>query len=147
MGCRPSKADNDTAAMHMLSKTDSDYIRQAKADISGGDGEEQGVHSVESAAMTGDKITEILYANHALEQGLSQITYLAHGGGQQGSAYAKPHGDGVGGFKDKIDNHTGDSGTESAGYTAFHSLFWADMGGDFMLAKEHAVPSLLYILA
>ena len=29
MGCRPSKADNDTAAMHMLSKTDSDYIRQA----------------------------------------------------------------------------------------------------------------------
>ncbi len=30
MGCRPSKAVNDTEAMHMLSKTDSDYIRQAK---------------------------------------------------------------------------------------------------------------------
>jgi len=30
MGCRPSKADNDTAAMHMLSKTGLDYIPQAK---------------------------------------------------------------------------------------------------------------------
>jgi len=31
MGCRPSKADNYTAAaMHMLSKTGLDYIPQAK---------------------------------------------------------------------------------------------------------------------
>ena len=38
MGCRPSKSGNDTRSKYMPSKTDSDYIRQAKLPGAGLDG-------------------------------------------------------------------------------------------------------------
>ena len=47
-----------------------------QADIGGGNGEEQAIHSVKCAAVAGDKIAEILNADHSLKQGFSQIAYL-----------------------------------------------------------------------
>ena len=71
------------------------YTCQHEADISSGYGKEQRVHTVESAAMAGDKVAEIFYADHALEQGFSQITDLPHGGGQQGGEHTQAQRNGI----------------------------------------------------
>ena len=55
------------------------YSRKKQADIGRWNGEEKRVHSVEGAAVAGDKVGEILYTYHSLEQGLRQVTNLTKG--------------------------------------------------------------------
>lgn len=55
------------------------YSRKEQADIGRWNREEKRVHSVKGTAMARDKVGEILYTYHSLEQGLRQIAYLTKG--------------------------------------------------------------------
>jgi len=88
--------------------------------------------------VAGNQIAEILHADHALEKGLSQITYLTHGGSKQCSEHTQPQGDRIDVFINEEDNNAGDNGGQSAGDAAFHSLFGADMRRNLVLAELHA---------
>ena len=44
------------------------YTSQHEADIGGGNGEKQGIHTVEGSAVTGDEIAEILDTDHTLDK-------------------------------------------------------------------------------
>ena len=66
--------------------------REVQAEVRRRNGEKQTVHAVEHSAVTGDEVTEILDADHALNKRLGKVAYLTHGGAEKGSHDTDPHG-------------------------------------------------------
>ena len=69
-----------------------------KAQIHRGDGEKQTVSPVEDAAVAGNEVGKILYADHALQKGLRKIADLPHESPEESRHQAHAQGHGISGL-------------------------------------------------
>lgn len=114
------------------------YPCKEQADIGCRYREHKAVHTVQGTAVAGDKVGEILYADHTLEHGFCKVAKLTHSGSQQGGEHTKPQGNGVNAFIDEENQHARYNRGEGTGNAAFPGLFGAYMWGQLMLSKLHA---------
>ena len=88
--------------------------------------------------MAGDKIREVLYADHALYERFGEVADLPHRGREKRGDDAEPERDRQPELRQVIQDDAGNDGRDRAADAALDGLVRGDGGGDLMLAEALA---------
>lgn len=113
------------------------YTKNKQTDVCSGNGKQKTVASVKYTAMAGNKVSGILYADHALEKRFGKVTDLTKGRCHKSGDNTYVEGNMAEPWQ-SMEKDAGSSCSYGTADTALHTLLGGHMGSNLMLAESQS---------